>query len=346
MFFADGVFLPSLCGRRQTKNRKNIREVIVMPMAAQVREQLKNCSSPIRKRLKKLGTLEIGVVETTPVVWKDELWRFEWVRNGIWNSSRKNAPEKGCYHFVNMETGECSPEFAFDHSFGSCICEDGVMYVHGVEGSGGGTVLNTFVSTDLKHYEKHKALEFPEDISLFNTSVCKGKDGYVMAIEINGTNPAVGKGFTCIFATSKNLIDWELMDIERFSYSRERYTACPCLRYVDGFYYIINLEGAPCHRWIPYIVRTADFENYELGVTNPIMWPDDSDKIPVDPKHFTDEQIAEMENAVDCNNSDIDICDYKGKTVILYSWGNQLGTEYLACAEYDGTTEEFLKSFF
>ena len=56
--------------------------------------------------------------------------------------------------------------------------------------------------------------------------------------------------------------------------------------------------------------------------------------------------IDRIENAVNTNNSDIDLCEFGGKTVIVYSWGNQLGHEFLAIAEYDGSEEEFLKSFF
>ena len=36
----------------------------------------------------------------------------------------------------------------------------------------------------------------------------------------------------------------------------------------------------------------------------------------------------------------------KGKTVIMYSWGNQHGKEFLAMAEYDGSLQELLESFF
>lgn len=56
--------------------------------------------------------------------------------------------------------------------------------------------------------------------------------------------------------------------------------------------------------------------------------------------------VPEILDAVDCNNSDIDMCEINGKTLITYSWGNQLGKEFLALAEYNGTNEEFLKSFF
>ena len=109
---------------------------------------------------------------------------------------------------------------------------------------------------------------------------------------------------------------------------------------------MIYLESAPCRRYIPYIVRTRDFKEFELGLTNPVMWPDDDDKKIICPERFTAEELDYIEHAVDCNNSDFDLCYFDGKTHIVYSWGNQFGKEFLALAEYDGTVEEFLKSFF
>ena len=37
---------------------------------------LKEARIPVRKRLKKTGTIKFNTVETTPVVWKDKLIRF------------------------------------------------------------------------------------------------------------------------------------------------------------------------------------------------------------------------------------------------------------------------------
>ena len=196
------------------------------------------------------------------------------------------------------------------------------------------------------HWEESRALVFPENIKLFNTSVCKTGDKYVMAIEIGGNAPEVGIGFTCVFAESKDLINWTMMDMMEYSYSRDRYTACPCIRYYDGYYYIICLERLPFHRWLPYIARSHDLHDYELGDVNPIMFFDNDDKNVIHPERFTEGELSYIENAINCNNSDFDMCDYNGKTVILYSWGNQLGKEFLAVAEYDGSEEEFLKSFF
>ncbi len=307
---------------------------------------LKNARVGRRKRLKKIGTLKVNAVEATPVVWGDRLLRFEWVRNQQWSGAGGIERKFGCYHFVDMETETSLGEFAEDHAFGCCYAENGKMYVLGVRGGGGSTIVDCFVSSDLKNWESFEVLTFPENIRAYNTSVCKAEGKYIMSIEIGGGNPAVGIGFTCVFAESTDLINWKMLDMMEYSYSRDRYTAAPTIRYYDGYYYIICLESAPFHRWVPYIARSRDLKEYELGVTNPIMWPDDDDKIVIHPERFTKEELDYIEHAVDCNNSDVDLCDYKGKTIIIYSWGNQYGKEFLALAEYDGTEAEFLKSFF
>ena len=315
-------------------------------MLLDVREPLKTARIGQRKRLKKLGTVKINYVEATPVVWQGRLLRFEGVRNKVWGGRGGIDREYGYYHFVDQETEAEVSAFAHDHAFGCAYAEDGVMYVHGVRGEGGGNILDCYTSADLKNWECTEAIVFPEDINVYNTSVCKGDGRYIMAIELGGKNPAVGYGFTCVFAESTDLIHWTLLDMMEHSYSRDRYTACPCIRYTEGYYYMIYLESAPCRRYIPYIVRTRDFKEFELGLTNPVMWPDDDDKKIICPERFTAEELDYIEHAVDCNNSDFDLCYFGGKTHIVYSWDNQFGKEFLALAEYDGTVEEFLKSFF
>lgn len=309
-------------------------------------EDLRNGRISRKKRLKKLGTVKINTVETTPVVWQDRLLRFEWVRNKNWGASGGVERSVGCYQFVDMENEQTVCAFAEDHSFGCCYAENGKMYVVGVRGEGGGSVLDLFVSEDLQSWESREVLTFPEGISLFNTSLCKGDGRYILAIEIGGSHEAVGRPFTCVFAESDDLLHFRMLDMMEYSYSRERYTACPCIRFADGFYYMIYLEGAPCHRWLPYIVRSKDLKEFELGLTNPVMWHSDEDKQILCPERFTPEELDYIEHAVNCNNSDFDLCEYQGKTIITYSWGNQLGKEFLALAEYEGSPEEFLKSFF
>ena len=320
-------------------------------MIKDVVSDIKTRMTPIRKTLSKKGTITIGMVETTPVVWKGELLRFEWVRNKSWGSVKMEYRDVGCFRFVSMDNGEiCGGEFGFDHAFGSCFEENGVMYAFGVRGEARGDVLSNvmdmFWSEDLINWQQKEILRLPEDVHIYNNSVCKGPDGYHIAIEIHGRPDWVGQGFTCVFARSSDLMDWELLDPLRYAYDRERYTACPVLRYTDGYYYMICLEALPMKRYVPYITRTRDFEIFEMGHYNPVMWYDDDDKAVQHPERFSAEQLDYIANSVNCNVSDLDICDYDGKTVILYSWGNQRGKEFLAEAEYDGSMAEFLKSFY
>lgn len=306
---------------------------------------LRTANLPPRKPITKLGTVKIGVVETTPVVWQGELVFFEWIRNHGWGRVDGVTQEVGFYQFSRWDTREpICPPFALNHCFGCCYEENGVMTVVGVEGEGGGQVLNRFTSTDLIHWEKENVYTFTKDYQLYNTSLCKGPEGYIIALEV--LNPAVGRAFTTVYFRSQDQKKWELLPVEEYVYRKDRYSACPSIRYYDGYYYIIYLESAPFHRWLPYIVRSRDLKEYDPGVTNPIFFPSDEDKKLYPGAVFTPEQTHYIENAVNCNNSDVDLCEFEGKTYITYSWGNQYGKEFLAFASYDGTEREFLASFF
>ncbi len=311
-------------------------------------ERIRNAETPVRKEIEKCGTLKISAVETTPIVWKGRLLRFEWLRSAEWDSVHKQR-EQGSYIFFDMETEEAvGEEFGFDHAFGCCYEEDGIMYAYGVRGSGGGTnVIDMFWSKDLKQWEMREAIVIPRNLSIFNTSVCRGADGkYAIAIEICGPEELVGPGFKSIFALSDDLFNWELLPIESHIYRKETYSACPSIRYFDGFYYMVYLDVLPFSRYVTYIVRSRDLLQWEVGVRNPFMFFDSNDKKVIHPELFTEQELHFIENAVDCNNSDVDFCEYNGKTIILYSWGNQHGKEFLAMATYDGGLEELLKSYF
>ena len=71
----------------------------------------------------------------------------------------------------------------------------------------------------------------------------------------------------------------------------------------------------------------------------------DDDKRIANPK-LTPAERERIAKAVNLNNSDVDFCEFQGKVVIYYSWGNQHGVEHLAEAVYEGTLESFLRGFF
>lgn len=65
----------------------------------------------------------------------------------------------------------------------------------------------------------------------------------------------------------------------------------------------------------------------------------------VNPQLTADRQRV-ISQSLDINNSDIALCEYRGKTVVYASWGNQQGKEFLAEATYDGSLASFLRGFF
>ncbi len=165
-----------------------------------------------------------------------------------------------------------------------------------------------------------------------------------MAIEIDAPPEETGVGFTIRFAVSDDLISWNLTPSECV-FSKDRYTACPALRYVNGLFYMIYLEEKPGPSYVPYIVRSADLINWECSPYNPVLTYDDNDKIIANQK-LSAAQRNIIKSAVNINNSDVDLCEFDGRVHIYYSWGNQQGNEFLAYAVHNGSLSSFLESFF
>jgi hypothetical protein len=84
---------------------------------------------------------------------------------------------------------------------------------------------------------------------------------------------------------------------------------------------------------------------WQPSLFNPVLKASHTDKVIASPK-LTPEQRAKIAKAIDRNNSDVDLCEYRGKTVIIYSWGSQEGTEFLAEAVYDGPMADFVRGYF
>ena len=132
--------------------------------------------------IRRLGTIDVDLVETTPLVIGDTLYRFEYIRGGkqkYWDNQTDNS----YFRFKDVFHNTVTPSFAAGYHFGSAFHENGVTYVYGVNDHPGSDTISVFRSTDLEHWESKVALHLP-GWQLFNTSVCRGKDGYVMAFEM------------------------------------------------------------------------------------------------------------------------------------------------------------------
>ena len=291
----------------------------------------------------KAGTVECDMVETTPVVFRGVLYRFESVRSNFYEPSKMPKPH---FHFLSKGGGGYTPEFAQGFQMGSAHVEGDRAYVYGVDACGA-EAIHVFWSDDLKQWTSQVALEMP-GWGIYNTSVCKGPDGFVMAFEVGEPQDVAGVRFTIYFARSDDLLNWKFMGMDRV-YSKDRYTACPAIRYHDGFYYMFYLEEirppAGGVSYQTYLVRTADFLNWQPSPLNPVLRASDEDRAIACPV-LTPEQCDRISKAGNINNSDIDLCEHDGRVVIYYSWGNQSGTEHLGLAHFDGTLAEMLEAFF
>ena len=109
------------------------------------------------------------------------------------------------------------------------------------------------------------------------------------------------------------------------NYAMDRYTAPHCLRYLEGYYYDFYLE---IHNGFEMrVVRSKDLISWEPSPLNPVLKASDADK-QIATKNLPDSLAQKIAKAENCNNSDIDFCEFEGKLIINYSWGNQRGKNF------------------
>ena len=291
-----------------------------------------------RPLIRKLGTIDLDLVETTPIVLGGRLWRFEWVRQGTGQQYWDNKRATNYFRFRDPTTGEVTSPFADGHEFGSAFVQDGMVYVTGTLGRG---QVNVFASRDLKTWDTWTAIPAGK-YGIFNTSVCKAADEFVLMFEIDKPVEEAGTAFTARFAKSRDLRTWTLTPPE-CNYAKDRYTAPHCLRWLDGWFYDFYLEAHDGYEL--RVVRSHDLVKWEASPLNPVLRASQQDKVIANPK-LDDGQRARIANAANLNNSDLDFCERDGRLVINYSWGNQLGIEHLAEAAYDGSEAQFLRGWF
>ncbi len=291
-----------------------------------------------RPLIRKLGTIDLDMVETTPIVFGEKLWRLEWVRQGIGQQYWGNRRQTNYFRFRDPAKGEVTAAFADGQEFGSAFVHDKVVYVTGTQGR---SHVNMFVSRDLKTWETWPVINDAR-YGIFNTSICRAGDEFVLAFEIDKPAEEAGIPFTIRFAKSHDLRKWTITPPE-CNFTKDRYSAAPCLRWNDGMFYLFYLEAYQGYE--TRVVRSPDLVKWEASPLNPVLRASREDKQIANPK-LTQEQRAKISAAKNINNSDLDFCEWQGRLVINYSWGNQQGTEFLAEAVYQGTLQQFLQGWF
>jgi hypothetical protein len=255
--------------------------------------------------------------EVSPFVWKGRLCYMECVRPGSGGTASD-------YYLLlkEAETGRELARCAEGYGLASLLVHKNTFYIYASRWDNGNWKdVTLFKSSDLQHWESKVVIEGEKE-GLFNTSVCKGSNGFVMAYESN--DPSYPP-FTIKFARSPDLEHWK--KIPEATFGTNRYTACPCIRYTNGWYYVLYLEQrTPRHVFETYITRSRDLRHWELSVANPVLRAEDLDE--------------------GINASDPEILEFKGKTYVYYAVGDQLTWMNIKRAVYPGPMAEFLESLY
>ncbi|MBQ6019335.1 MAG: hypothetical protein IJL26_04055 [Clostridia bacterium] len=295
-------------------------------------------AAPKRPKIRKLGTVMCDVVETTPVVFRDRLYRFEYFRSGEQNEA--NPTDESHFRFRDMYTNALSKPFGQNHHLGSAYADGEYMYAVGVKGRWAGDMLTVFRSRDLETWEEFP-VRFP-GLKCFNTGVCKKDGKYILLIETDSFVP-----FTFRFAQSEDMISWTLLP-DDFAFQKDRYAGGPAIYTFpdDPYYYVLYLEAYPTEKYANCAARSLDLKEWEYSPLNPVLMYDAAEDKKIANPFLTPRERERIARAADVNNSDMELCGFLGRTIIYYSWGNQHGIEFLAEAAYEGTPAELLRSFF
>lgn len=258
------------------------------------------------------------MAEVTPIKWKGRLCLLES------NRPPSGGTKKDYYITLkDFETDEELARFAEGYSLASAIVHNNQLHVFAsrFENSNWNDVT-MFQSVDLKKWSQKIVIKQDNDEHLFNSSVTYGPDGFIMTYESNDPDyPA----FTIKFAQSDDLQEWTKLPDAVFG--TNRYTACPTIRYSDGFYYLLYLENRnPGHYFDTFIARSNDLKNWKLSSANPVL---------------TAEELDEGINA-----SDPDIIEWKGKTMLFYGVGDQLTWMNLKYNVYSKSMKDYFKWWF
>lgn len=282
--------------------------------------------------------------EVTPFVFRDRFYRLE-----NFTCSSNFPGEKPQYRF--FEDGFRIRDMAADriisipllnHYFAVAFPWNDRVYVYAGEYGEGHpwwhihrTVMTC--SDDLITWSAPQVVMQAEgDERLFNYAVCRARGKFCLLYE---TNDRRWTPFTMRFAESDDLIMWRKLD-EKHLYGADKYTGGPALYYDPGqdWFYLLYVEHlSPAREYETRIARSRDLANWEDAPANrpvvtfdrqrdinPIVWP----------------------GVKECSASDVELCEFQGKTYVYWLNGDQRGAYRPYHAVYDGPSIEMLREFF
>ena len=285
--------------------------------------------------------------ETTPFVFKDRLYRLEcFVTYAEDNSAVRHTPEDGCRIRDLSDDSIVSIPWR-GHYYSQVFVWDDKIHIFGKELKSVTRIMH-MVSDDLVNWSVPTVAIMPDEgESLYNTDFCWDGQRFVVLYE---TNDSKYPPFTFKYAQSTDLEGWELID--GALYGTDKYVGGPALYYYDGWYYTIYVNSIGRDLCSNY-PDNANMSNqypacYDSRITRSrdlITWTD-SEKPIVRPNYNRLVNPEIFPGVVDINASDFAMCQWGERVIMEWIGGNQMGCIDMQTAEFEGTEQEFLKSFF
>ncbi|MCP3915957.1 MAG: hypothetical protein GY711_10415 [bacterium] len=294
--------------------------------------------NPIRKR----GYLGSPLVEVTPFVFQDRLYRLEneqrfWTIAGAEPGARFH---EDAVRVRDVETGAIVSVALTNHAFATALVHGGRVYVFaGDFGRGKGwrqvTQIAMTSSADLRNWSAPvTVLEAERGELIYNTAVCHDGDRFVLLYE---TNDRRWPAFTFKYCQNPDIDDprgWER--ISGALYGTQEYVGGPALYFEGGWYYTLYLHALPTG-WETRVTRSRDLERWQDA-------PPDRPFVSFDPGRtglpLRSEEVRER------NASDVELCHFEGQTLLYFTGSDQMVAGDLQWATYAGTPRQLFEEFF
>jgi alpha-L-fucosidase len=287
----------------------------------------------------KQGYLGSPLVETSPFVFNNRLYLMEnnqrfWDVPGAKPGDFFHEDEVRIRDVVSKQILSVALK---NHAFATLLVWGGKVYLFA--GNYGKdkpwrqiTEISMTSSADLKSWtEPVTVLRSSPNEYFFNTAVCRAKDKFILLYE---TNDVRWKPFTFRYMESSDLIKWK--DIPGAFYGQDKYVGGPALYYERGWYYTLYLESLG-NSYETRITRSADLIHWKDA-------PNGRPFITFDPSHKNIPLIKP--DISESNASDVELCYFKGKTILYFTGSDQTTAGDLQWATYDGTPEQLFEYFF
>ena len=288
-------------------------------------------AAPPNPRLVKLPFSFPTGMENTPVVFQGRALLVQNYR------SLKADEQEASYLFIgDLATGQEVARFGTGFSFVSAFVNGDELDVFAVMNTNKEWTkdIHRFWSTDLKTWKQELIIARDGDEHLFNTSVCRDDQGYLMAYE---SNKPVQWSFR--FARSKDLSRWEkLRGLEFADVEGKSACANPTIRYFAPWYYVVygiwcwqgpgryHQYQLPGTKYFTLVARSKDLVSWEVSPTRgPMLDPVPGEGI---------------------NNTDADLFEFEGNTYIYYATGDQATWGTIRVAMYAGPLKQLLEAYF